>query len=58
LAALSALFVIWSSRSDLVSFRSIGASAASLLVALFAVGALTLTVLLPYWRLVGNLWNP
>jgi CubicO group peptidase (beta-lactamase class C family) len=58
LAALSALWVIWSGRRDLVSFRSIGASAASLLVGLFAMGALTVAVLLPYWRLVGNLWDP
>jgi CubicO group peptidase (beta-lactamase class C family) len=58
LAALSALWVIWSGRKDLVSFRSIGASAASLLVGLFALGALTVAVLLPYWHLVGNLWDP
>ena len=58
LAALSALWVIWSGRRDLVSFRSIGASAASLLVGLFALGALTVAVLLPYWHLVGNLWDP
>jgi hypothetical protein len=58
LAALSALWVIWSGRGDLISFRSIGASAASLLVGLFALGALTVAVLLPYWHLVGNLWNP
>jgi hypothetical protein len=58
LAALSALWVIWSGRRDLVSFRSIGASAASLLVGLFALGALTLALLLPYWRLVGNIWDP
>jgi hypothetical protein len=58
LAALSGLWVIWSGRRDLVSFRSIGASAASLLVGLFALGALTVAVLLPYWHLVGNLWEP
>jgi CubicO group peptidase (beta-lactamase class C family) len=58
LAALSALWVIGSGRRDLVSFRSIGASAASFLVGLFALGALTVAVLLPYWHLVGNLWAP
>ena len=58
LAALSALWIIWSGRRDLVSFRSIGASAASLIVGLFALGALTVAVLLPYWHLVGNLWDP
>ena len=58
LAALSALWVIWSGRRDLVSFRSIGASATSLLVGLFALGALAVAVLLPYWHLVGNLWHP
>ena len=58
LAALAALWLIWSGRRDLVSFRSIGASAASLLVGLFALGALTVAVLLPYWHLVGNLWDP
>ena len=58
LAALSGLWVIWSGRRDLVSFRSIGASAASLLVGLFALGAMIVAVLLPYWHLVGNLWDP
>jgi len=58
LAALSALWITWSGRRDLFSFRSILASAASLLVGLFALGSLTLAVLLPYWHLVGNLWNP
>jgi hypothetical protein len=58
LAALCALWIIWSCRRDLVSFRSIVASAASLLVGLFALGALAVAVLLPYWHLVGNLWNP
>ena len=58
LAALSALWVIWSGRRDLVSFRSIGASAASLLVGLFGLGALIAAVLLPYWHLVVNLWHP
>jgi hypothetical protein len=58
LAALSALCVIWSSRRDLVSFRSIGASAASLLVGLFAVDALLVAALLPYWHLVGNVLDP
>jgi hypothetical protein len=58
LAALSALWVIWSGRRDLVSFRSIGALAASLLVGLFALGALIAAVLLPYWHLVGNLFDP
>jgi hypothetical protein len=58
LAALSALWVIWSGRRELVSFRSIGASAASLLVGLFALAGLLVAVLLPYWHLVGNLWDP
>jgi CubicO group peptidase (beta-lactamase class C family) len=58
LAALSALWVTWSGRRDLISFRTIGASAASLLVGLFAIGALATAVLLPYWHLVGNLWHP
>ena len=58
LAALSAMWVIWSRRRDLISFRSVGASAASFLVGLFALGALTVAVLLPYWHMVGNLWNP
>jgi CubicO group peptidase (beta-lactamase class C family) len=58
LAAISALWVIWSRRRDLVSFRSIGASAASIPVGLFALGALIVAVLLPYWHLVGNLWDP
>ena len=58
LAALSALWVIWSGRRDLISFRSGGASAASFVIGLFALGALTEAVLLPYWHLVGNLWNP
>jgi hypothetical protein len=58
LAALSALWVIWSSRRELVSFRSIGATAASLLVGSFALGALLVATLLPYWHLVGNLWDP
>ena len=58
LVALSTLWVVWSDRRDLVSFRSIGASAASLLVGLFALGALIAAVLLPYWHLVGNLFDP
>jgi CubicO group peptidase (beta-lactamase class C family) len=58
LAALCGLWVIWSRRRDLISFRSIGGSATSLLVGLFALGALTVAVLLPYWHLVGNLWAP
>jgi hypothetical protein len=58
LAALSALWVIWAGRRELVSFRSIGASAASLLVGLFALAGLLVAVLLPYWHLVGNLWDP
>ena len=58
LAALSTLWVVWSDRRDLVSFRSIGALAASLLVGLFALGALIAAVLLPYWHLVGNLFDP
>ena len=57
LSALAALWIIWSGRRELVSFRSIRASAASFLVGLFALGALTLAVLLPYWNLVGNLWG-
>ena len=58
LAALSALWVIWSGRGDLISFRSIGATAISLLVGLFALAGLLVAVLLPYWNLVGNLWDP
>jgi CubicO group peptidase (beta-lactamase class C family) len=58
LAALSALWVIGAARRDLFSVRSLGASAASLLVGLFALSALIVAVLLPYWHLVGNFWKP
>jgi len=58
LAALCALWVVWSGHRDLLSFRSIDASAGSLLVGLFTLGALSAAVLLPYWRLAGNLWHP
>jgi CubicO group peptidase (beta-lactamase class C family) len=56
LAAVAALWRILSNRRELLGgVGSLRGAARVLLVVLFAISALSLVVLLPYWGLVGNL---
>ena len=58
LAALAALSTIARNRSELLGVRSVGAFAQSASVTLFAIAAVIVAVLLPYWGFIGNLWGP
>ena len=53
-AALVALYTLIKNRPELIGFNGAAASLRSLLVLLFAVAAIAVAVLLPYWGLVGN----
>ena len=53
-AALVALYTLIKNRPELIGFGGAAASLRSLLVVLFAVAAIAVAVLLPYWGLVGN----
>jgi hypothetical protein len=56
LAAAAVVWVILANRRELLGrLGSVRGVARALLVALFAISALSIVVLLPYWGLVGNL---
>ena len=58
LAAAGAAWVLFANRQHLFGgVRSVRAAARAFLVVLFAVSALCVVVLLPYWGLLGNLWG-
>ena len=56
LAAAAALWMVLAKRRELLGrVGSVRGVARALLVVLFAISALSIVVLLPYWGLVGNL---
>ena len=54
LAALVVLYIAINPPPELIGFNGVAASLHSLLVLLFAVAAIAVAVLTPYWGLVGK----
>lgn len=54
LAALAVLYIAIKNPPELIGFNGVASSLHSLLVLLFAVAAIAVAVLLPYWGLVGK----
>jgi hypothetical protein len=58
LAAAAAVWVLLTNRRELLGRAgSMRAAARAFLVVLFALSALSVVILLPYWGLLGNLWG-